>query len=105
MNYIKDFDIKTVPHHAIVVAVTSDQDYSMDRTLICEDWPEYGDITVINGSHCSCYGFDDTKWEALTYNAKEFAEVVKGWKPAYEFDAPSEALAYPIAMRYWNIKP
>lgn len=104
MEYIAKFDIKTVPHHAIVIAATSDQDYSMDRTLIAENWPEYGDITVIHGSHCSCYGFDETEWDATTYDEDEFKQVVKAWKPRDEWDMNSEGLIYPLAMRYWDIK-
>ena len=79
MNNIKNFKIGDVPHHAIAFAATSDKDYEMNRVLMAEDWPEYGDITLINGSHCSCYGFDDTAWDATTYTLDEAKKVAQMW--------------------------
>lgn len=79
MQIIKDFKLEQVPQHRIVFVATSEPDYSMDRVIVAEDWPEYGDTTIINGGHCSCYGFDETSWDATTYTYDEVKAVIQGW--------------------------
>lgn len=67
--------------HSILFAATSERDYEMSRILVAEDWPEYGNLTVINGSHCSCYGFDDTTWYATVYDSREeIQNVMLAWR-------------------------
>jgi hypothetical protein len=79
MQVIKDFRLENVPQHKIAFAATSEPDYSMDRVIVAEDWPDYGDVTIINGSHCSCYGFDETSWDATIYTEQEAKAVIDGW--------------------------
>lgn len=79
MNTINGFKLEDVPQHNIVFAATSEPDYSMDRVIVAEDWPNYGDTTIISGGHCSCYGFDETSWDAMTYTYDEAQAVINGW--------------------------
>lgn len=70
---MKTIDAKTLntkPHN-ILFASTSDQDYEMSRLILLEDVEEYGNYIILEGSHCSCYGFDDTQWEAVQYTEEE----------------------------------
>lgn len=83
MRSLNEFKIEQVPQYAIVIAATSEPDYNMSRILIAEDWPEYGDYTVITGGHCSCYGFDDTKWDAVIYTLDELNKVIAEWHRSY----------------------
>ncbi|MDD3134922.1 MAG: hypothetical protein PHF64_00325 [Methanoregula sp.] len=80
MKNIEGFKIGNVPHHAILVAATSAPDYEMDRVLIADNWPDYGDYTVIRGSHCSCYDFDDTEWDAMVYSEDELVALLNSWE-------------------------
>lgn len=79
MRNLEGFKIESVPHHAIVIALTSQPDYEMNRMLLAEDFPGYGDYTVIEGYHCSCYGFEETKWDVTVYTKEELQKVAEGW--------------------------
>ena len=79
MERMEKFKFDDVPHHAILVAATSEPDYEMDRIVIAEDWESYGDYVVIYGGHCSCYDFDQTQWSAIKYTKDELVKVLKGW--------------------------
>ena len=65
--------------HNIVYAVTTPNDYSMGRWLLLEDMPDtkYNEYVIVEGFHCSCYGFDDTKWEAIKYEKDELIKLAK----------------------------
>lgn len=80
MNKIDGFKIEQVPVWKINTVITSNPDYEMDRTYFVEHWPDYTDYTLVTGGHCSCYGFDETKWEAITYTKDEIKKVVENWK-------------------------
>ncbi len=65
---MKNLDVKdlSIQLHNILVAVTSYPDYEMDRKILL-DYQWYSnspdkevDYVLIEGSHCSCYGFDET---------------------------------------------
>lgn len=79
MDKIENFSIDSAPLWAVHAALTHSQDYYERRLLLLENWPEYGGLTVIEGSHCSCYGFDDTEWDAMTYEPQELLQVIRGW--------------------------
>lgn len=79
MQIIKSFRLEQVPQHKITFAATSEPDYSMDRIIVAEDWPDWGDVTVITGGHCSCYGFEETVWDAVTYTEDEAKTVISNW--------------------------
>jgi hypothetical protein len=84
MQPIKDFKIADIPHHKILIAVTSEPDYEMSRVLIVEDYPEWSKTTVVNGGHCSCYGFDETSWDATIYENDEMKPLMEGWLTSYD---------------------
>lgn len=67
---VKSIDIK--PHN-IVVAVTSEPDYEMHRQILIEI--NFDKFIVIDGGHCSCYGFDETEWEAIEYTESELSKL------------------------------
>jgi hypothetical protein len=80
MKKIDNFKIDQIPVWKICVTTTSTPDYSMDRTYFVEDWPDYGDYTLVTGGHCSCFNFDETDWDAITYTKDEIKKVVENWK-------------------------
>lgn len=77
MEKIENFDIKSVNITDILLAVTSEPDYDMTRIYITES------NTVIEGWHCSCYGFDETSWEAIEYTEEEINALMKSWLSSY----------------------
>ena len=73
---LKKEDIKI---HNIVYAITSTPDYEMSRFLLLEDMPncKYDEYVMVEGYHCSCYDFDDTKWEAIKYTKEELKKLAQ----------------------------
>lgn len=73
---LKDKDIKL---HNILFATTSTEDYEMSRLILLERMPDtdYDEYVLIEGWHCSCYGFDDTEWEAIIFNREELDKLTK----------------------------
>jgi hypothetical protein len=65
---------KIEPHH-IVFAWTSHPDYEMCRLILLEI--EYEKFVVLEGSHCSCYDFNDTSWDAVEYAEDELKKLAK----------------------------
>ena len=72
--------LASVPVDRIVAVVTSAPDYEMSRLVYVEDWPEYDDHSVIDGGHCSCYGFEDTEWTGTTYTRDELRVAATKWQ-------------------------
>jgi len=68
----RDLNIK--PHH-IVTAYTSEPDYEMSRQILLK--MECDTFVVIEGSHCSCYDFDETEWEAIQYTGEELKKIAQ----------------------------
>ena len=84
MEKIKNFKIDKIPMSKIVFVVTDGDPYNMDRIILAENYPDYGDdYYVITGNHCSCYGFDSVQWEAITYNKEELIKLVDGWRDSW----------------------
>lgn len=65
--------------HNILYAVTSPNGYEMYRYLLLEDMPDtkWDEYVVVEGFHCSCYDFDDTKWEAIKYTKEELVKLAE----------------------------
>ena len=74
-----DLKLSNIKFHNIVLAITSKPDYEMWRYLLIEDLEDlrYDEYVVVEGYHCSCYGFDDTKWEAIKYTKNELLTLVE----------------------------
>lgn len=75
-NRLKKEGIKP---HQILVAITSEPNYEMDRKMLLENieglkWDEY---LILEGFHCSCYDFDDTDWSGTIYNKEELSKLAK----------------------------
>lgn len=79
MKNILKADLKTIPFDRIVTVVTDERAYEMSRIVYVENWPAYDDHTIVEGSHCSCYGFDDTEWTGMSYTTAEMKGVATGW--------------------------
>ena len=78
---MEKYDLKKgeIKFHNIVIAITSEPDYEMERWLLLENLKDikYGEYVVVNGYHCSCYNFDDTDWEATKYTEEELKKIAK----------------------------
>lgn len=72
---IEDNKIKL---HNILYAITSTQDYEMNRLLLLENMPDTDEEYVLaEGYHCSCYDFDDTAWDCIQLSLKELNKILK----------------------------
>lgn len=97
MRKIKNFKVTDIPFDKIAIVATSEQDYEMDRTILVEYYPDYGGHTVVHGSHCSCYGFDEVEWEAIIYTTAQIRKLAIGWlKSGYG----SEGIIAPLILNY-----
>lgn len=62
--------------HEILIAETSEPDYDMNRTILAElDSLGYDEYLLLEGSHCSCYGFDETEWCGTIYTREELMKL------------------------------
>jgi hypothetical protein len=79
MKLYKNFDPNKLEAYNILFATTSEQDYEMTRLLLLEHMPnvQYSNYVLVEGSHCSCYGFDETEWEATEYTTDELIKILK----------------------------
>lgn len=73
---LKGKDIKL---HNILFSTTSTEDYEMSRLILLERMPDtdYDEYVLIEGWHCSCYGFDDTEWEAIIFSREELDKLTQ----------------------------
>lgn len=73
-NRFKNEGIKP---HQILVAITSEPDYEMDRNILLTDIDglEHDEYLLLEGSHCSCFDFDDTDWNGIVYNSDELRKL------------------------------
>lgn len=97
MKIIKRFKLSDIPMHKILFVATSEPGYEMERTILAEDVPGSGDYYVVQGSHCSCFGFDDTQWDAVQYTTDELKKLAQGW---LEHGTGSEAMIAPLILRH-----
>ncbi len=79
MKVTEKFNILTIPIHKVVFTLTSDIDYSMERLIFVGDYPDDGQYLMVEGSHCSCYGFDDTEWTATYLEEEELKKLLLAW--------------------------
>lgn len=69
---------KVIEPHNIVSAITSEPDYEMSRIILLEDMPDiaYGEYVLMEGGHCSCYGFDETNWDCIKLTKEELLKIL-----------------------------
>jgi len=79
MKMETNFDMRRIPPWKILFVVTSDPAYEMSRIVLVENHPDSGDYVLIDGGHCSCYGFDETQWDATFLDRNELLKVFEGW--------------------------
>ncbi len=78
---MKNYNIKgkIIQPQNIVFATTSEPDYEMSRLILLENMPDvgYNEYILMEGSHCSCYGFDETEWDCTQLTADELKTILK----------------------------
>lgn len=60
--------------HKILFCITSPIDYEMERIFILEG-DKYDEYIMVEGSHCSCFDFDESIWDATLFESSE--ELIK----------------------------
>ena len=80
MEKISPFKFEWVPQHSIVASVTTEEACcDSTRYVMAENQPEYGQYTLIEGNHCSCFDYDSVQWEAMIYDEDEVIELMSAW--------------------------
>lgn len=80
MQNVEDFKPANIPFHDVLFSVTSPSDYEMSRIVLVENWGgDYDKYAIVEGYHCSCYGFDDTTWDATVYTSTELERLLANW--------------------------
>ena len=78
---MKKYDIKgkKIEPYNIVCAITSEPDYEMTRIILLEDMPDtnYNEYILMEGYHCSCYGFDETEWDCTQLTEEELKIILE----------------------------
>jgi hypothetical protein len=76
---------QNIKPHNIVFCSTTPVDYEMSRIILIEDVPEINEkYIVVEGSHCSCYGFEEIAWYATTYTKNELLKLANtSWPNSY----------------------
>jgi len=76
-----EIDPKEIPLSDIILSYTNDEAYDVERGFLIGTW-SYNDVkasyVIIEGEHCSCYGFDDVEWNMTAYEPSELVKVSKG---------------------------
>lgn len=78
---MKNYNIKgkIIEPYNVVFATTSEPDYEMSRLMLLENMPDisYRDYVLAEGSHCSCYGFNEIEWDCTQLTAEELKIILK----------------------------
>lgn len=78
---MRNYDLKNVKIelHNVVFSTTTPEDYEMDRLLLLEDMPQtnWDEYVLVEGGHCSCYGFDETQWDATVFSEAEMDKLME----------------------------
>ena len=70
-------DIKM--HNVVFATTSSALGWKMERLLLLEDMPDtkIDEYVLVEGEHCSCYGFDDTDWWCIKLTEEELDELLE----------------------------
>lgn len=81
MKKIENFNVNSIKALEILFASTSDPEYEMDRVILLdrgikvdEVWHEY---ILIDGGHCSCFGFEEVEWTVIAYTREELKRLAE----------------------------
>lgn len=78
---MKNYDLKDkkIELHNVLFATTSPSDYEMNRLILLEDMPDvnWNEYVLLEGYHCSCYGFDETRWDATVFTEEELNKLME----------------------------
>ena len=78
---MRNYDMKNVKVelHNILFTTTQHYYYEANRLLLLENMPntEFCEYIMVEGYHCSCYGFDETKWDATVFTAEELDKLME----------------------------
>jgi len=75
---------KEILAHDILYTCTTTCDYSMDRIIVLE---KDNKLIFLEGGHCSCYDFDETKWEATEFDRYDSESIIKFLQVDDDFDS------------------
>ena len=79
MKQEKDFKLGCVPLEKVAIVLTSDADYEESRLIFVEDYPDYCEYLIVEGWHCSCYGWSDVAWDATFLDSRELGSLLLAW--------------------------
>ena len=91
IDYKKIEDIRL---ENVLYADTSPIGYEMDRTILLDTMDSSSNYIIVTGSHCSCYNFDETEWEALQYTQEELTILAKDKTSSLDDDLREFILKY-----------
>lgn len=78
---MRNYDLKDVKIelHNVVFSTTTPEDYEMDRLLLLENMPQtnWDEYVLAEGGHCSCYGFNETQWDATVFTEEELNKLME----------------------------
>lgn len=105
MQHINKFDWKGVlPHHIAFAFTAENNDMGMDRIFLLEGFPNYGHFTIVNGGHCSCYNFNEVKWDARVFKLEtehgELKAILQKW---FDDGLPIEQNFARTVIKYLNL--
>jgi len=79
MEQIKDFKLDKVRVEDILFVLTSDSDYEESRVIFVENYSDYGSYLLLDGGHCSCYGWSEVTWDATILTTDELKKLLPAW--------------------------
>ena len=78
---MRNYDLKNVKIelHNVVFSTTTPENYEMSRLLLLEKMPQtkWDEYVLVEGGHCSCYGFDETQWDATVFSEAEMDKLME----------------------------
>lgn len=68
--------------HNVLFAITRNDCGFEERLLLLENMPNANcdEFILVEGYHCSCYDFDETKWECTQLTKKELNKLLENVK-------------------------